>query len=380
MAQITDIKEHLEVLSLRTTHVPTLKEYKQAYRQLMKLHPDLGGDTAQFQEITLAARTVFEFITTHHSDARPDNDEDNDLIKAFEASNKVDYNNGNVVFGIDPKESSLWVQCLTKRLGKPLPLDNGNALQFRIEDYRIPKQSSSIKTNYGNVIVTLWPNPKTTSPKAMVQGKCHMAFITFTLPLIIKDIKTASKPPKATGAIEQIGDSDEEAVDEECNSATTVTSKALGRLEQELLIMRNDMSERLEAVLQTKPAPDFTHLDRRLGTLEDLLRQNNEQHTKLTSSIDNLRDSLIKNSGHVQLDQEQLEHLAKEISSSHNNQITELSTTVSAIRSEMALASSLSAVQDKVDIITPVLDTVHSAALKIDYNVNDLRKEVTKTS
>ena len=65
MATIADIKEHLVVLNLSTTRVPSMKEYKKAYRELMRLHPDLGGDTTRFQEITLAARMIFEFITTH---------------------------------------------------------------------------------------------------------------------------------------------------------------------------------------------------------------------------------------------------------------------------------------------------------------------------
>ena len=164
MSNISEIKEYLETLGLNTTRMPTIKEYKKAYRELMKLHPDLGGDTNRFQEITQAAREVFEFITKHQGEqTRHDSGSDADLLKAFEASNKVDYNNGNIVFGIDPKETSLWVKCLTKRLGKPLPLEQGNSLQFKMEDFRLPRQSTSTKSNYGTVTLTIWPNPKTTT-------------------------------------------------------------------------------------------------------------------------------------------------------------------------------------------------------------------------
>ena len=103
----------------------------------MKLHPDLGGDASRFQQITLAARMVFEFVTTQQT--RADIEAHTDLLQAFEASNNVNYDNGNIVFNIDPAESSLWVECVTKRLGKPLPLENGNALQFKMEDLRIPR-------------------------------------------------------------------------------------------------------------------------------------------------------------------------------------------------------------------------------------------------
>ena len=381
MAHLTDIKEHLKVLNLSTTCAPTMKEYKQAYRELMKLHPDLGGDTAKFQEITLAARTVFEYITTHQGEhARPESDDDANLIKAFEASNKVDYNNGNVVFGIDPKESSLWVQCLTKRLGKPFPLEQRNSLQFKMEDFRLPRQSTSTKSNYGTVTVTIWPNPKTTTPKAMVQGRCYMAFITFILPLIIKDIKNVSKQPITEGALELENDEEGEHEGDKGDITTdTATSKALGRLEKELLVMRDDMAVRFEAVLGSKPAPDPSLLDKRLESLESLLRQNIEQNSKLSASLDSLKDTLSKNTEGV-LRHEQVEQLANQISSSHNNQITEISNTVTAIRGEMAQASSLCEVQNKVDSINPLLDMVHSAALKIDYNVNDMRKEINKTS
>ena len=129
MATIADIKEHLEALNLNSTRMPSMKEYKKAYRELMKLHPDLEGDTTRFQEITLAARMIFEFVTTHQGEqTRVDNEADTDLLQAFMASNNVNYNNGNIVFNIDPAESSLWVECVTKRLGKPLPLENGNFL------------------------------------------------------------------------------------------------------------------------------------------------------------------------------------------------------------------------------------------------------------
>ena len=383
MTHLTDIKEHLEVLNLSTTCAPTMKEYKQAYRELMKLHPDLGGDTARFQEITLAARMVFEYITTHQGEqARPESDDDDNLIKAFEASNKVDYNNGNVVFGIDPKESSLWVQYLTKRLGKPLPLEQGNALQFKMEDFRLPRQSASTKSNYGTVTVTLWPNPKTTTPKAMVQGRCYMAFITFILPLIIKDIKNVSKHSITEESLELGNDEEGEHEGDQVEGDTatdTATSKALGRLEKELLVMRDDMAGRFDAVVKSKTASDFSLLDKRLESLENLLRQNIEQNSRLSASLDSLKDSLSRNTEGV-LCPEQVEQLAKQISSSQNNQITEISTTVTAIRGEMALASSLHEVQNKVDSINPLLDLVHTAALKIDYNVNDMRKEINKTN
>ena len=195
MSDLAAIKVHLEVLNLSTTRDPTMKEYKKAYRDLMKLHPDLGGDTARFQEITLAAREVFEFLRRNQNKApNIDTDGDSDLLEAFKASNSVNYNQGNIVFEIKAAEADLWVECLSKRLGKPLALESGNSLHFKIEEFRIPRSNSTTKTNYGSVTVTIWPRPKTTQPKIMVQGKCYLAFVTIIVPLVLKDIKNAQKP------------------------------------------------------------------------------------------------------------------------------------------------------------------------------------------
>ena len=68
--------------------------------------------------------------------------------------------------------------------------------------------------------------------------------------------------------------------------------KALARLESEVLSMRNDMADRIDAA---KDASDPTKLDKRLESLEGLLREDIEQHSKLTASIDNLRETLGRN-------------------------------------------------------------------------------------
>ena len=377
MSHISDIKEYLEVLNLNTTTMPTLKEYKKAYRELMRLHPELGGDTTRFQEITQAAREVFAFITKHQNEqTRSDTEPDVDLLRAFEATNNVSYNTGNIVFGIDPTEAEKWLECLEKRLGKPLPLENGGAFQFNVEDFKIPRQSSSIKTNFGSVTVTVWPKPKTTHPKAMVQGKCYIAFVTFILPLVIKDVKAATKSSIKSSRLELARDSEGNSEDESSPAPDTDTgaiTKALSRLENEVLCMRNDMVERID---EAKAASDNVKLDKRLEALEGLLREDIEQHSRLSTSIDNLRETLTRKE--VQLDSNQIDQLAKEISSAQNSQVTALSSTVTAIRSDMAQATAITAVQNKVNTMSDLLDQVHSTALKVDYNVNDIKKDVVK--
>ena len=69
MSELQSLRQHLEVLNLNVTRAHTMKEYKKAYRDLMRLQPDFGGDTSKFQEITLAAREVFKYIHTHPNEA-----------------------------------------------------------------------------------------------------------------------------------------------------------------------------------------------------------------------------------------------------------------------------------------------------------------------
>ena len=42
-----------------------MAEYKKAYRDKLKHHPDKGGDTTFFQGITEAALAVFQFLTAN---------------------------------------------------------------------------------------------------------------------------------------------------------------------------------------------------------------------------------------------------------------------------------------------------------------------------
>ena len=385
MTDLSSIKEHLKVLNLNVTRVPSLKEYRAAYKELMRLHPDLGGDTARFQEITLAAREIFEYIRNHPSEPqKPDKDSDKAFLQAFEASTTINYNTGNIVCDILAAEAASWVECLTKRLGKPLPLETGKSLQFKMEDFKIPRMSSTTKTNYGSVTITIWPNPKTTNPKIMVQGKCHLAFFTFIVPSMLKDIKAASKLTITgnTAPHDIVESSDEESDNKETQSV----SMALVRLEKEVLNLRDDMAERIEVALGQKQGvaadTDRSPLDKRLESLENLLRDNNEQQVKLMSSIDQLKDTIktSSNTGNVHLDSQQLDRLVTDITNTQVSQANSLSSTVTAIRSEMVQAATITTMQGKVESLTTVLDQVQTTVLKIDKNVNEVKKEVTKVS
>ena len=127
MIDLTPIKVFLTVLGLAISKLPTLAEYKRAYRVLLLNHPDRGGDEEVFKKITEAARHVFQFITKHQEhQTRNESAHNKDLLHAFQESTNVSYNDGNIVFPIEAAQADLWVLCLGKKLGEAVPLNNGS--------------------------------------------------------------------------------------------------------------------------------------------------------------------------------------------------------------------------------------------------------------
>ena len=173
MSDLSQIEHHLKTLNLSTTRIPSFKEYKKAYRNLLKLHPDLGGDTKQFQEITLAAREVFDYLRTHQTDCKSECESDSDLLRAFESSNNVNYNTGNIVFDIKELEANLWVECLTKRVGRPLSNEN-DSLRYKVEDFKIPHMPSAFRTNYYCMAEAQNNKTKNYGSRQMSFGVCHI--------------------------------------------------------------------------------------------------------------------------------------------------------------------------------------------------------------
>ena len=105
---LSGINVFLIVLGLLTTRLPTLAEYKKAYRSKLIHHPDKGGDEELFKTVTEAAHHVFNFITEHQEQqTRSANSTDKGLLRAFETSNNVKYNQGNVVFNIKTESDSV---------------------------------------------------------------------------------------------------------------------------------------------------------------------------------------------------------------------------------------------------------------------------------
>ena len=172
---LSAIEKYLVILGLPSDKQPTLAEYKQAYREKLKLHPDKQHDSKdkardhdKFCEILEAAKEVFKFITENqHPDEK---DQDKDLLRNFEQTNGVKYNKGNITFHIEPGSGQLWINSLAKKLSEPVPLSNGSGYQMKVEEFKIPSITYLTKRTYGSLSVTVWPNPSDGQPKVCVQG------------------------------------------------------------------------------------------------------------------------------------------------------------------------------------------------------------------
>ena len=217
-----------------------------------------------------------------------------------------------------------------------------------------------------------------------------MAFVTFIVPLILKDIKAASKLPVFTRsssivlAVEPYSDDDEGGKSDAAEGKSVYD--ALGRLENEVLTMRNDMTDKLNAALNIDPSNvsldgSHNHLEVRLDSLEKLLNENTRQHTLLTASIDKLTVALEKSNTPVtvNLDNLQLEKLSCDLKKVKEAEISSITTTVQYIKNGMAQASALSGVEAKVDNLTTLQEQMSSSNLQIQNTINDMKDNI-KTS
>jgi hypothetical protein len=174
-------------LGLSTAEVPSLQRYRQKYRTLLKAnHPDLGGNNTEAQEVTEAARIVFEYLTTHPDKVpREGTDEqnatDDEHLKVFEAENDLKYNKGCVTFHIDKTECKAWLGALQTHLKvKGIYTKTQDSYQLRTDVWDgigRCKKGGKKDIPEGSVSVTIFFSKGT----VLVQGSLYMAFVALGL-------------------------------------------------------------------------------------------------------------------------------------------------------------------------------------------------------
>ena len=147
------------------------------------------------------------------------------------------YHKGIIIFDIEGSTPQLWIDCLKKKVGEPIDLADGSGVWMTKDDLQIPLVTIKTNYNFGSVTVTVYPNPKTSTPKIMIQVKMCMAFVAFILPLVIMDMKKSSP-------LSVSHDADNESVEEEENCANTdiiTLNKLFKKIEMEVLNLRDDL-------------------------------------------------------------------------------------------------------------------------------------------
>ena len=269
---LSGIEKYLTILGLPSDKHPTLAEYKQAYREKLKLHPDKqhsSSDKAKdhdtFCEILEAAKEIFKFITENQHPEEKNTDKE--LLRTFEQTNGVKYNKGNLTFHIKPGSGQLWINSLAKKLSEPVPLPNGTGFQMKVDELKIPSIGYLTRKTYGSLSVTVWPSPSDGQPKVCVQGTMYLAFISFVLLIVLKDMETTQ--------VAAICDKSSSIPDQTSSDAHTDTEgiyDTIRRLEKEVVSISDSVVNKVDIALSNIPqgASTISLLDR-IEKLERIL-------------------------------------------------------------------------------------------------------------
>ena len=195
--KLKEIEVFLTKLDLKTDRIPTLNEFKTNFRKKLNLHPDKAGEESSdaFKEITEAARLVFKFLTDNPElQTRKETDESSKVIKCFEKTNEVVYNHQSITFNLEDDLVDAWIAALTSRYGPSTPLADKKGIKFKTSQLKIPKLTHG---NHGSLTASVWEKPNDGRSKILLQGKSFMAFLSFVVPEILKELKTTGEQPKA---------------------------------------------------------------------------------------------------------------------------------------------------------------------------------------
>ena len=386
------IKEFLARLELNPNRIPTMSEYKKAYREQLKKHPDKGGDTTVFQGITEAAMAVWKYMTEYQDlQTRAESDKDSALLKSFESSNNVNYNKGNVVFDIEGSKAQLWIDCLQRRLGPPQDLADGTGVRIRIDHFKIPLVTCKTKQEYGSLSITVYPSPKTSHPKIMVQGQAYLAFVTLVLPEVIKDMTTprpAIGSTHVTPALTSDVDSDTEQLQLPGPLASNTPSdmlqgsnnnsmqQAFNRLELEIINIRTSLAAKVDAALVNISRLNTQGLDTKFESLEQLMTANLKKTEELEKAVTNLSVNIRDKNDKINIDNSQIEKLASCVAT--HPTLSLLSNTLSNLRTEVAQSTTLTQVQSGVQGLSDTLSTLENEVKNMSQKINDTNNASSK--
>ena len=287
--KLEDIAIYLSKLDLKTDKIPTYAEYKKKYREKLHLHPDKAGSETEevFKEITEAAKKVHEWITENAELQKTKTDEYKRVSKCFDRENKVEYNKNNVVIHLDDEHCIAWMEALSKRFGASIPLEDQVGVQFKTSHLKTSKGSET----FGSFSASIWQKPKKGAPKVLLQGKAYMAFVTFVLPDILKEIEAKNE----ILAIESDGNELEHVseVSDDTKVVTTTNTNldtlmiGFQKMESEVIKLRDNLVGIVDQSLhQIKDNVNSEKLEKKIEQLEKIALENKSELKNLNKKID----------------------------------------------------------------------------------------------
>ena len=183
---LRSLARFLTTLGLDTNRIPSVSEFRTAYKGFFHLHPDKAGPDSndRFQEITEAAKEVFEFLTTA-GNIKLENVSDDDPLACLVKNSNLQFNKKCVTFDISADSKDEWMEEFESLLGPSKPLSNDTGFQFKKESWCLDSDSDSSLAAFGSVSVNFHP----TTLKIVIQGSSYLDFTTFAIPIIVEKLE-----------------------------------------------------------------------------------------------------------------------------------------------------------------------------------------------
>ena len=159
---------------------------------------------------------------------------------------------------------------LIKLNSEPALLSNGSGYQIKVDEFKIPSVTYLTKKTYGSLSVTVWPEPSDGQAKVCVQGTMYLAFISFVLPLVLKDMETTKAALGVSNNSEV--NTDVESFNNEEGTETEKLYNTIRRLEKEVINISDYVSSKVDlALTNALPGAIPSNLLDRIENLESVL-------------------------------------------------------------------------------------------------------------
>ena len=389
MESLKELEKFLLVLELPINKVPNLTDFKKAYRSKLHLHLDKGGETEKFQEVSEAAIKVMEFITNNpEMQSNVDTEEFKDILRCFEKSNDVSYNKGGLVFHIDEKKRNVWIKALDKKLGSLKTLTNG--VQFKQDSWILKGDQPQ---TFGSVSATIYTvDEKTGMSKVQLQGKSYLAYMTFVIPKILREIRhgedkivTSKKEESALefDDVEHFGKkkpADIVDIDVASTEETGMLVEGIHRLETHMVSLRDNLTERVdEAATSFKENSTLNDIKEQMDKLARALEENKTEIEKVDKKLDRILSMKVDES--MKTESVDVEMISTKIAEAAKKElkIEDLTTAIEGLKNDVGQIEKAKDTSARDKLVHTKLDEVKAASATISKDVTNLGRSIDDT-